>query len=231
MKGLWKRWSAGFAARQRREKWIIGIAALAVTVMVVDALALTPALNQWKAERKALAQRQADLAALSAQAAQLTTQLSANDAQNRAALAAGRRELTQLSAQLTNFEKTLVPARRMTHFLQGLLPGRGLEVVAVKTLPAAPLIARPSPKAVDGPAASPAPVGDSATPAANLYKHGVEITLAGSYPALLDYLDRLEKSPQKLMFGRLELRADKYPRSELTLIVYTLSLDRSWLIV
>ena len=42
---------------------------------------------------------------------------------------------------------------------------------------------------------------------------------------------RLEKSPQKLLWSRVSLSADKHPKLVLTLTVFTLSLDRTWLIV
>ena len=71
----------------------------------------------------------------------------------------------------------------------------------------------------------------AAKPAAGLYKHGVEIRLEGAYAELADYLVRLEKTPQKLLWSNLVLSADKHPKLVLTLTVYTLSLDRTWLIV
>lgn len=231
MKAAWQRWSTLFSARARREQWILGIAALAVVYAVVDALWLTPGLNRWNAERKGLAQKRVELAQLATQNAELTAQMQVREVQTRTSVEAARRDLAAISGQLAEFEKTLVPAKRMSDFLHELLPGQGVVVASVKTLPPAPLIARPAAKAGEGAAKAEATGGESGVLAANLYRHGIEITLAGTYPALVDYLDRLEKSPQKVLFGRMELRAEKYPRSELTLTLYTLSLDRSWLIL
>lgn len=230
MKAQWQRWSALFAARSAREKWILGLAALAVVYALCDVLWLTPSYNRWQTAQKTLAQKTADVAQVTAQANQLAEQIRAQEAQTRAALDAGRRDLGALSGELAALEKTLVPARRMTEFLQGLLPGRGLEVVGLKTLAPTPLVT-PPPAGAKAAGATTAGEGEKVAATSNLYKHGVEITLAGSFPALLDYLERLEQAPQKVLFGRLELRVDKYPRSELTLTLYTLSLDRSWLIV
>lgn len=226
MKAQWRRWSALFSARAAREKAILALAALALVYAGLDIAWLSPAFKDWRAARQALADKHADLARLSALLTQLAERTRADEAQTQAALAAGRRDLGGLAGQLAVFERTLVPARRMPEFLQGLLPGRGVEVVGLKSLPPTPLIARPAEKPGEVRAA-----GGETGAAANLYKHGVEIRLAGTYAALLEYLDRLEKSPQKVLFGRMELRAEKYPRSELSLTLYTLSLDRSWLIV
>lgn len=232
MKAEWKKWSAGFAARAPREKKILALAALALVYAATDAIWLTPSLNAYKSGNKAIAQKTAELARTQAQAAQLSEQMRLQEQQTRAALDAGQRDLGGVVAELAEFEKTLVPARRMGDFLRGLLPGAGIEVVSLKTLAPTPLIVRDAGKPANPPVA---PAGPGAPPkgkdAANLYKHGVEITLSGSYPALLDYLNRLEQSPQKVLWGRLELRAETYPRSELTLTLYTLSLDPSWLVV
>ena len=48
---------------------------------------------------------------------------------------------------------------------------------------------------------------------------------------LVAYVAELENSPQKLLWGGIRLAAREYPVSELTLTVYTLSLDSTWLVV
>jgi MSHA biogenesis protein MshJ len=60
-----------------------------------------------------------------------------------------------------------------------------------------------------------------------LFRHGVEMTVTGSYFDLLEYLNDLEKLPGRLLWGPVELQADKYPEVRLTLQVHTLSTQRS----
>ena len=60
-----------------------------------------------------------------------------------------------------------------------------------------------------------------------LYRHGVEVVLTGSYFELLQYLSDLEKLPARLLWGAGELEAEHYPGVRLTLLVYTLSPERS----
>jgi MSHA biogenesis protein MshJ len=221
----WASASAAFAARTRREKIILGAAALAITFVLADTFWLTPAANRLTAERKAYDTRKAELAQIVAQTTALAEQNRQRDAQLAAALAGAKRDVGDVSAQLAEFERTLVPARRMAEFLRGLMPGTAVEMVALKTLPPAPLVQRPEGKAAD------AAQRASDAKQANLYKHGVEITLSGSYPALLDYLARLEGAPQKVLWGRLDLKVEKHPKTELKLVLYTLSLDSAWLSV
>jgi len=82
------------------------------------------------------------------------------------------------------------------------------------------------------PAAAPAappvvlPPGDGAP----LYRHGVEITVEGAYGDLMGYLASLETLPgPRLLWGGVKLKVEKHPTVQVSLTVYTLSLDRAWL--
>lgn len=71
----------------------------------------------------------------------------------------------------------------------------------------------------------------AAPPEGNLYQHGIEIKLAGGYQDLLAYVAELDASPQKILRGKINLIVRQYPVSELTVTIYTLSLDARWLVV
>jgi MSHA biogenesis protein MshJ len=62
-----------------------------------------------------------------------------------------------------------------------------------------------------------------------VYKHGVEITVHGTYAALHGYLSRLERSPWAMYWWRAKLEADERSALTLTVTIYTLSLDKAWL--
>ena len=103
----------------------------------------------------------------------------------------------------------------------------GLRLLSLKTLPVAPLLEKKASAGEKDAKAADNRVNSSA----GLYKHGVEIKLVGSYQDLAAYLERLEKSGQLLLWCGVSLSAEKHPQLVLTLTVYTLSLDRAWLIV
>ena len=63
----------------------------------------------------------------------------------------------------------------------------------------------------------------------DLYRHGVEIRLEGSYGELQAYVTQLEQLQQRLVWGQLQYKVLEYPRAEMSLTVYTLSPDRAWL--
>jgi MSHA biogenesis protein MshJ len=61
-----------------------------------------------------------------------------------------------------------------------------------------------------------------------LYRHGVELSVEGSYVDLLAYLQTLEALPQKLLWGPLTLEVEHHPQVLLKLEVYTLSTQPAW---
>ena len=62
-----------------------------------------------------------------------------------------------------------------------------------------------------------------------MYKHGVQITVRGSYADLTQYMAALENLPTRMFWGMAKMNVVQYPTSELTLTLYTLSLDKTWL--
>lgn len=50
-------------------------------------------------------------------------------------------------------------------------------------------------------------------------------------PSSTAYLERLEQAKPKLLWSSVSLSAEDHPRLVLTLTVYSLSLERAWLIV
>ncbi len=82
------------------------------------------------------------------------------------------------------------------------------------------------------PPSAPAPAGPAAPVAKApdlLFRHGVEITLAGSYLDMIAYMEALEAMPTQLFWGKAEFEVDQYPNARLTLTLYTLSMDKKWM--
>lgn len=147
------------------------------------------------------------------------------EAARKSALAQIQGELADLDKERKTYEDMLVPPDRMSRLLQSLLGRhRGLELVSMRTLAPVPMIER-----AKDVGAKPAVVGAAA--GTNIYRHGIEITVAGSYADLLAYVTELEQSHQKLLWEKMSLNVKEYPRSELTLSLYTISLEAAWLVL
>lgn len=230
LKARWQGWSNRFAALQMREKYLIS-AALAVAILFGGYTAwVEPGQQQADRMKKTLEQQQTDLALLQAQVGALTAKDSDPDAANRSALQLVRNDLAAMEREIRAFDGTLVAPKQAPALLQTLLARhRGLSLVSLATLPPQPLIELPTATpAKDGAK----PVGEvPSIPGGNIYKHGIEIKLAGSYADLVAYVAELQASPQKVLWGGMHLTVKQHPVSELTLTIYTLSLDSTWLVV
>ena len=192
------------------------------------------------AERSELEQR-VQLANMQQQMAVLLSPSQDPDVAARIELDRLKKQLGALADRLVAVEGSLVPPQRVPALLEDMIGRKaGLRLLSLKTLPVSPLLEKKSDaeqtgaaKAADKLAASSAAkTGEApASPSAGLFKHGVEIRLEGSYQELAAYLERLEKSQSKLLWSSVSLSAEQHPRLVLVLTVYTLSLDRTWLIV
>lgn len=238
LKARWQEWSARFAALQQREKVMVaGAVAVAILFGGLN-LWIDPGTKKAAQLKKAIAQQQTELGQLTAQIAALGGKNTDPDAGNRVQLQQLREQLVATERDLKMFDGSLVAPAQAPALLQTLLARhRGLSLLSLNTLPPQPLIDWTAKKpAKDGAKANAAK--DSAPkeeavsmPGGNIYKHGIEIKLAGNYSDLLAYVAELEAGPQKLLWGGMQFNVKQHPVSELTLTVYTLSLDVTWLVV
>jgi len=230
MKARWQMVSDRYSALKQREKQLIAVATLVAVGFIGFSLIVDPASQRGTTLRKQMEQQRAELATLQAQVATLQSQRTDPDAANRQSLAETKASLAATDEQLYRLDGTLVPPERIGQLLKAVLAKhRGLSLVSLRTLPPVALIKPPVAK-TEGKRGEPAPA-PVPPPADNLYKHGLEIRITGSYGDLLAYVAELENAPQRLLWDRLSLQVIAHPRNELTLTVYTLSRHPDWLIV
>jgi MSHA biogenesis protein MshJ len=221
MKTSWRAVCIKFDALSLRERAMVTVALLAAVFFIPYSLFISPAQERQRVLAKEHAQHSDQLAALTAEA-QVKPSGNAQDAVHQSRAEALKRQLAEMDDRLRAVQQHLISAQQVTALLQEVLARDGtLELVALRTLPVAPLAPEPL---MDG--ASAAAQGAQR---ANVYKHGVEITVQGSYAALHDYLARLEQSRSRMFWARAQLDAVAHPHLVLKLTIYTLSLDRAWL--
>lgn len=215
-----KQWAERIDARTLRERLLIfGMAAL-VLVTLVTTLALDPAQAKRKLLQQQLTEQQARIAASQAQIQALVVARSTDpDAANRARLEELKNKIAASNVRLASFQQGLVSSDRMAAVLQDLLSrNRALKLVSLRTLPVSTLLD----EAVKGDV-------KLADAQGAIYKHGVEVTVEGSYADLLTYATELEALPWQVFWGGANLSVQAYPVSRLTLTLYTMSLEKTWL--
>jgi len=229
MKAQWLILAARYDALQLRERWLVTTAVLGGIVLIGSSLFVEPALNRSRLAQRSISEQSAQLNAIQSQLTVLQSPAQDPDVAARAELAQLKKQLSELSGRLAVMENSLVPPQRMAGLLEDVIGRKsGLRLLSLKTLPLAPLLDK---KTTADDAAAAKAAEKSVAASAGLFKHGVEIKLEGGYQELSAYLERLEAAKVKLLWSSVSLSADKHPKLVLTLTVFTLSLDRAWLIV
>ena len=224
MKELWKKYTTQLDAMSLRARLMVFGAILLGILYVLFTLYIEPAQKREKQLTLQMQQQSVELKTVQQQVQALQERVADPDRGARVRRDALQTQIAGIDENLKSMQKSLVPAQRMNALLQDMLsrnPRLGL--VDMRTLPLATLVQ----KRAD--ASDKAGVGSQLSGEGNVYKHGVEITLAGSYADLHDYLARLEKLPWRMFWSRATLAAAEYPRVTLKVTIYTLSLDKAWL--
>lgn len=208
----------GFSLRERA---LIFAAAAFLLVSLIDSLFLNPLLQKQRDLAAQVVQQQEKMKEVQAQITGLLAarQADANSPQ-RERVRQLRQQLAEGDAYLKARRDKLVPPEKMAEVLEQVLNKNSrLQLVALDTLPVSLLIEPAADAAAPQPAAT----------EKNIYKHGVQITVRGSYADLLQYLTALEHLPTQMFWGVAKMNVVQHPTAELTLTLYTLSLDKTWL--
>jgi MSHA biogenesis protein MshJ len=234
MKRYWQQYLTKMEAASLRERVMIFAAAAVAVIALASSVLIEPELARQRRLSQEVGQRQGEIRKMQEQFQKLAlARQSDPDQATRRQIQDLRARIAEAEAKLKDEQRKFVPPERIGALLEELLgKNRRLQLVDMRTLPVASLDpAAPTQKpAAEKPAADKSAAVKPAAPG-TIYRHGVEITLTGSYLDLLAYLRDLEKQPSQMYWGRLELAVTAPPKVTLKLSVYTMSLDLAWLIV
>lgn len=226
MKNLWRRLSERIDALSLRERVLVFLAVLTGVLGPAYVFLLE---GQAKVEQRlsqAIAQRQSELKTLEAELAKLATTRAADpDRPLRERLAELHRQIAATEAAIAQEErKFTAPAQMKAVIAEMIARNPRVQLVALRSMPSTTIAEKRPAAGTSSEAVKAAPAGERL-----IYRHGLEVTVSGAYLDLLAYLEDLERLPTQLYWGSLVLEAGRYPRHSLKLVVYTLSLDPSWL--
>jgi len=215
MKAQWEMLIARFDARNKRERLMLAAGLLLVVFFVADSLLISSPMLRGRAQAALAEQQEAEQQSLTQQLQGLQAEMATTATNRESTRKALTTKLEDLEGKLRSFDGTLVTPQAAPALLERLMGRRkGLQMLGLRTLAPVPALDRPD-----------------AEGGRNVYRHGIEVRLAGSYADLLGYLSDLEATPERLLWEGASLSVDAYPRSVLTLRVYTLSLDKAWLVL
>lgn len=230
MKRLWQRYVEKMDGASLRERVMVFAASAAVLVTLLNTLLIEPQLVKQRRQSGEIAARQGEMRTMQEKLQALALARQADpDREVRRQLDALKLKVSGTEAKLVEEQRKFAPPEQVGALLGEMLSrNRRLQLVDLRTLPVASFAGNGAEAPPQKPAAAKpaAPAGGG-----QIYRHGVEITVSGGYLDLLAYLKDLEKLPNQLYWGRLELSASAYPQVTLKLSVYTLSLNLAWLVV
>ena len=214
-----QRYADRLDAMSLRERVLIFLAAAVVIVAIAESALFDPISRRQKVNSQRIHQQEDEIRTMQGQVqayAQARTGDNANAKQQR--LEKRKLELAALDRELTARRSELVPPERMAKMLYEIVKRNpDIELISLRSLPATGLTQ--SLTAILG-------SGGLA-----LYRHGIEITVSGSYLKMLTYVGQLEHLPAKIMWGNMELQAGAYPVVTLKITLYTLSPEKTWLLI
>ena len=226
MKQQWEKISAKVDAMSMRERALIFATAVVLALSLVNTLLLEPLFVRQNALRTQESQQQQMMSEVQLQIAALQQQNSPDsNSPQRIQINQIRQEIAEGDVYLKSSRERLVQPEKMAEHLRQLLnKNNRLQLLALQTLPVTPLLEPAGAKGADQ-----SREVQAVTQEKQVFKHGVQLTLRGNYLDLLPYLSALEKLPQQMYWARAQMKVAQYPTAELTLILYTLSLDKTWL--
>lgn len=210
---LWQLLSGRFSARSNRDKYLITLSFFSIVLVMMQTLLIDPLQQQLARSKQQVSTQQTLAAQLNADLAGLVKAQSQDpDAEVRARLEMAQQQQRGLQLALAQEVSGLIPPEQMGRVIERLLTNhKRVRLAELRVLP----------RVLVG--------ADSGAAAAQIYRHGIELSLRGSYFDLLHYLQAVESMPQRLYWEKLEFQAGDYPVATFKLRLYTMSLDRDWM--
>ncbi|MBQ3774679.1 MAG: hypothetical protein II847_00945 [Ruminobacter sp.] len=118
------------------------------------------------------------------------------------------KEIADISGKLDKGATSLVDASHMSDILKGMLKTSEIELLSMENLPPKILMSN----------------GDSL-----LYQHTVRMTFKGRYLDIMKHMEKMENSGYNFNWHLINYHVVQYPVSEVTVEVYTLSINKDFL--
>lgn len=200
-----------------REQILILLAGLGLMGWLLYILAIEPSFKQSKsiaAEYTAALEKQNQL---TQNIANINAKFSQDpNAPVKQKIALLDQKIVELDRDLSNQTKNLVPPEQMVSMLRGVLEAQDkVELVALASIAPTPVFLT-QPK-------------EGEQPEADLHRHGVSITVQGSYFDIHEYLSRLEALRWEFFWKTFDYQIATYPTGIVTFEIYTLSTSSAFI--
>ena len=200
-----------------RERIIVLVATLLLIALIWDSTFMAPLDKERKSKLQQIDALRAEVSGLDQSIEALVGQGAAQPLESSHARAdALRAEIQDIERRMAGVTSGLIAPKEMSHVLEQVLARASrMTLQGLRTLPPEGVIAPGNPGTPQG--------------AAQIYKHGVEIELSGSYLDTLYFLQALEALPWRFLWDSIDFTVEQYPRGRVKLRLYTLGLEEGWI--
>jgi len=209
MKRWWEKQSARINALSLRERVFLFLSVIACCMALADVVWLSPAQVAHKQLTQRFDKQSAELQRARGELKTIAMPVDTTKVA-RDELAAVKSQIDTVNHNIKDILPTATEATPLAQVLVHLLR-RHEGLTLVRTSVVAPEVAAAKTAQVVDSGAAALPVG--------LTRQGVELTVSGSYPELMRYVQTLEKALPNVRWGVMKLKSEK-PPSELTLQLY-----------
>lgn len=198
-----------------RERLLLLGAMLGLVVLIWDSMFMGPLERANKNRLAQVEALRAEVSGLEQSIETLAVQGTVDpDRQARDQIARLGEEIAALDKQMAGATSGLIAPREMALVLEQLLARtQRMTLHGLRTLP---------------PEAVVAPLPQAGAPAAQIYKHGVELELGGTYLETLGFLQAVEALPWRFFWDHIDFSVEAYPQARVKLTLYTLGLQEGW---
>lgn len=219
MKEWWNRQCSRIDALELRERLLLLLSVVACCVAAADTLWLSPAQDAQKKLVAAVMRENAELETLRTQL-RASTQAS----QGANATSAAREQIAQKKMRIEQVNREIVGASSLTEksnslpqvLVQFLRRHERLTLIRTATIAGG---AGGAGGAAEVAAAKPLQTATAGPAASSIRRQGLELTVAGPYLELMEYVRTLEQALPTLRWGSMRLNSEKMP-PQLTLQVF-----------
>ena len=236
MKEYWRKFASAIDERSTRERVLIWVTASVVVLVLFQALLVGPV----GAARKRIVQETAERPGRDGHDGRAGADARSRQGdgpgcgrESKAGAARGKAGGI-CSGRSTCSRRNWFRRKKIRAVLDKILANNPrLQLIEMKTLPRVSISVEK--EAATGEKGAPSreskPASADETKSAEIYRHGVEVTMRGSYLDLLAYLQEIESLQVRMFWDKVNLSVTTYPTVTMRLVVYTISLDKAWLTV
>lgn len=216
-----------YGALNTRMKGVVWSGIVALFYLVLDVMIIQPLMEEYSEVTQQIEQARAEAKMIGAQILELENQTGiSTNLSIEEQIEQHKRLIEDLDFDIEKNASQFISPDEMPRFVERVLAETSnVQLVSMTKMPVK-LIAK---KQLDVATAKQAKAKRAEEKKYAIYRHGISFTLKGRYLNLVRYLEKLEAMPWQVNWDSVTMTSLDYPTSELTVSIYTLSLDSSWL--